>query len=155
MNARLKVMFRAEKLLLADAGLPLKPLSKVTVNGQTINDYASVLEFLQYVNKGRFTIRGENGSGKSTLLLALKKFFGESAIMLPAQHGRLAWKNSNPDLSTGQRTLQQIREMVSGSDVRVLLFDEWDANLDYSNREEINQLLNDISSSLIVIEIRH
>lgn len=155
MNARLEVMFRAENLLLSDADLPAKPLSEITLNGQPINDYESVVEALQHVQQGRFTIRGGNGSGKSTLLLVLKKFFGESAIMLPAHHGRLIWGNSNPNLSTGQRTLQQIREIVGGNDVRVLLFDEWDANLDHFNREAINQLLDEITSKLVVIEIRH
>ena len=155
MNARLKVMFRAENLLLSDTDLPAKPLSEITFNGQPINDYESVVEALKHVQQGRFTIRGGNGSGKSTLLLVLKKFFGESAIMLPAHHGRLVWRNSNPNLSTGQRTLQQIREIVSGNDVKVLLFDEWDANLDHCNKEAINQLLNEITSKLVVIEIRH
>src|SRR5450830_51438 len=155
MNARLKVMFRAEELLLSEADIPARPLSEVTLNGQPISDYESVAISLKHVQQGRFTIRGGNGSGKSTLLLVLKKFFGESAIMLPAHHGRLRWDSSNADLSTGQRTLQQISEIVRGNDIRVLLFDEWDANLDQSNREAVNQLLDEISSKLVVIEIRH
>ena len=155
MNARLEVMFRAEKLLLSDTDLPAKPLSEITLNNQPINDYESVVQALKHVKQGRFTIRGGNGSGKSTLLLVLKKFFGESAMMLPAHHGRLVWNNSNPNLSTGQRTLQQIRAIVSRNDVKVLLFDEWDANLDHANKEAINQLLEEITSELLVIEIRH
>ncbi|MFS0758309.1 ABC transporter ATP-binding protein [Noviherbaspirillum sp. 1P10PC] len=155
MNARLEVMFRAENILLSEDDLPAKPLSKITLNAQPINDYKSVVEALKHVQRGRFTIRGGNGSGKSTLLLVLKKFFGEPAIMLPAHHGRLIWRDGNPNHSTGQRTLQQIREIVSGNDVRVLLFDEWDANLDHYNREAVNQLLDEIASKLVVIEIRH
>lgn len=155
MNARLEVMFRAEKLLLSDSDLPAKPLSEITLNNQPINDYEAVVQALKHVQQGRFTIRGGNGSGKSTLLLVLKKFFGESAMMLPAHHGRLVWNNSNPNLSTGQRTLQEIREIVSRNDVKVLLFDEWDANLDHVNKEAINQLLDEITPELLVIEIRH
>lgn len=155
MNARLEVMFKTRDLLLSDYDFPAKPLSEITVNGQAIGDYASVVEDLKHVQQGRFTIRGANGSGKSTLLLILKKFFGESAIMLPAHHGRLVWRNDSLGLSTGQKTLQQIRELVSRNDVRVLLFDEWDANLDRDNSEAINQLLNEISLRLVVVEIRH
>lgn len=155
MNARLEVMFRAENILLSEDDLPAKPLSKITLNGQPINDYKAVVEALKHIQHGRFTIRGGNGSGKSTLLLVLKKFFGESAIMLPAHHGRLIRRDCNPNRSTGQRTLQQIREIVSGNDVRVLLFDEWDANLDQCNRDAVNQLLDEIASKLVVIEIRH
>ncbi len=37
----------------------------------------------------------------------------------------------------------------------LLMLDEWDANLDESNRRKIDQLLDEASREMVVIEVRH
>ena len=103
---------------------------------------------------GRLTIRGENGSGKTSLLLAIKDTLKGSAFFLPVKH-QLCFKHNTHYLSSGQgikATLIEIRNFVNE---KVILLDEWDANLDNQNKEEISHLIDEIAQNRCVIEIRH
>lgn len=103
---------------------------------------------------GRLTIRGENGSGKTSLLLAIKNNLKENAFFLPVKH-QLCFRNNAHYLSSGQglkATLLEIRNFVNE---KVILLDEWDANLDNQNKEEVSRLIDEIAHNRCVIEIRH
>lgn len=103
---------------------------------------------------GRITVRGENGSGKTSLLLAVKETLRDDAFFLPVKH-QLCFKNHVHYLSSGQgikATLSEIRNFVNE---KVILLDEWDANLDNQNKEEISRLIDEIALNRCVIEVRH
>ncbi|MGA8164278.1 MAG: hypothetical protein WB791_04535 [Waddliaceae bacterium] len=102
---------------------------------------------------GRFTISGENGVGKSTLLLMLKHKFNQLAIYCPAQHHLLLPENQS-HLSTGETALAILHDIQS-SDRRILLLDEWDANLSIENRILLNQKIEHLSQDRIIVEVRH
>ncbi|MFZ0565028.1 MAG: hypothetical protein WAM28_02405 [Chlamydiales bacterium] len=108
---------------------------------------------LENMITGRFTVLGENGVGKSTLLLMLKHKFNQSAIYCPAQHHLMLPENQT-HLSTGETALAIFHDIQS-SDRRVLLLDEWDANLSKENRAILNQKIEYLSRDRIIIEVRH
>ncbi|MGV6987817.1 hypothetical protein ACWA5Z_02255 [Testudinibacter sp. P80/BLE/0925] len=107
---------------------------------------------------GRITLRGANGCGKSSYLCWLKQQLGEQAYYLPAQHELLFADNTA--LSTGQTLKRNLHELADdlNSDkhaVRMLLLDEWDANLDKDSIDTLNQLIAELSQRCLVIEVRH
>ncbi len=107
---------------------------------------------------GYFTVTGPNGSGKSSLLLSLKERMGKDALYLP-NTAELAFATmGNRVLSTGQRmllALEEITNLPEGMRPRVLLLDEWDANLDHSSRQRVISKLRTLSVSGVIIEICH
>lgn len=133
---------------------------------------------------GLITVRGGNGSGKSTLLAALKAQLRGKAYYWPTQD-RLAFAfNSGKTLpaatveneadsddaeeiraaeeaaqkkgySSGERQLQVLREIVANTDYPVYLLDEWDANLDATNRAAAVALVEELAQRARVIEISH
>lgn len=107
----------------------------------------------QLPSHGRFTVRGENGAGKSSLMMHVKSQLGEGAFYLPAKSDLLF--DRPIEGSTGQR-LSQIMEILAQAGSRlVLLLDEWDANLDAENTARISQLIERISRTNLVLEVRH
>ncbi|MFV0340707.1 MAG: hypothetical protein ACK5MA_08820 [Parachlamydiaceae bacterium] len=126
------------------------------INVEVNNKIHSLLEIENMLNKhttGRFTITGENGVGKSSLLLKLNNKYPCSSTYLPAHH-QLMLCEMQLGLSTGEIALASLKDIQS-SNCKVLLLDEWDANLSADKRATINQLINQLSSEKIVIEIRH
>lgn len=132
---------------------------------------------------GRVTVRGDNGSGKSTLLAALKAQLQGRAYFWPTQD-RLAFAfNSGAPVaaessagagagdaeeisaaeeakertgySSGERQLQVLREIVAHTHYPVYLLDEWDANLDITNRSTALALVEELARRARVIEISH
>jgi hypothetical protein len=157
MKARLSYLFTVRDALAESAPLPVSPIGAVTINGDPVVDFESVIESVRIKPMGRFTIRGANGSGKSTLLVAMKKAYGESAFYIPTSAGELTWRHAHRSQSTGQRMRAVLEEACSSStqDFRYLLLDEWDANLDKSNREELDAMLTRIGRCFVVVEVRH
>lgn len=92
---------------------------------------------------------GANGSGKSTLLKMIKEMRAD-ALLLGAETGFLDTDNG---LSTGQRRVKEIEYVLSMAPTLVML-DEWDANLDGENCRKIDQLLDEASRRMVVIEVR-
>ncbi|WP_189374635.1 ABC transporter ATP-binding protein [Cupriavidus necator] len=155
MNSRLRVLFESERMFSEPSNLPNSPCGEILLNGIPVRDYISVTMSVRSSNQGRFTVRGANGAGKSTLLHVLKKALADDAVLLPAQHGKLEWQHESKALSTGQKTLAQLQEISNHTDVKYLLLDEWDANLDSDNKRAISEMLDLLSQSKVVVEIRH
>jgi ABC-type transport system involved in cytochrome bd biosynthesis fused ATPase/permease subunit len=112
----------------------------------------SIIESLP--NQGRYTIKGENGSGKSSLLLLLKMTKGSKAFYLPAKH-ELAFQLSKDGFSTGQLVRKTLHEILEKLDTPTVLLDEWDANLDTANQQQLSRLIDQLSQKKCVIEVRH
>ncbi|PUA17831.1 hypothetical protein C7W93_18395 [Glaciimonas sp. PCH181] len=155
MNARMCLLFDMRTLLnIASQTLP-KTFGPLTINDVVVNSLYVEVKKIQEQKHGRFTIRGMNGSGKSTFLLELKKAAGTDAMLLPANINDLCWQSNYQDLSTGQRVLNILNEASEIENVRYLLLDEWDANLDTDNVQRINELLSVIAQHRVIVEIRH
>jgi len=133
---------------------------------------------------GRINVRGRNGAGKSTVLAALKAEIKNKAYYWPTTD-RLAFKFAegvepegieepeiDPELleeagevstpkekkvgfSSGERQLKSLQEITRFTDAAVYLFDEWDANLDTSNRALADELVAKLARRARVIEISH
>src|SRR6266481_2966034 len=127
---------------------------------------------------GRITVRGANGTGKSTLLAALKAEIKTRAYYWPTTD-RLAFrfaieanldqsqafdddeddlrsrKPTRAGFSSGERQLRSLEEIVRYTDAAIYLLDEWDANLDPSNRAMADALVEQLAHRARVIEISH
>jgi len=127
---------------------------------------------------GRVQVRGGNGTGKSTLLAALKAEIKNRAYYWPTTD-RLAFrfaiqaglddaddfgeeeqdarprKRRRAGFSSGERQLKSLEEIVAHTDAAIYLFDEWDANLDASNRAAADALVEQLAQRARVIEISH
>jgi predicted ATPase len=57
--------------------------------------------------------------------------------------------------SSGERQLQSFTEIVRKTDAQIYLLDEWDANLDASNRAAAQRLIDELAARSLVIEISH
>ena len=57
--------------------------------------------------------------------------------------------------SSGERQLQSLTEIVRQTSAQVYLLDEWDANLDASNRAVAQRLIDELAARSLVIEISH
>lgn len=118
-------------------------------------DKQSVIRAFNASEHGRLTVSGPNGSGKSSLLLYLKDMHGEDAFYLPA-NSELCFKSTTDNvLSTGEKHIAAINELAEEGDFKYLLLDEWDANLDAENTSMISAVLDQLSASCCVIEVRH
>jgi ABC-type transport system involved in cytochrome bd biosynthesis fused ATPase/permease subunit len=127
---------------------------------------------------GRINVRGPNGSGKSTLLTSLKSEVKSRAYYWPTAD-RLAFKFAHgmepveseageegeakrpgepakkPGFSSGERQLRALQEIVARTQSPIYLFDEWDANLDASNRAKADALVEELAQRARVVEISH
>ena len=127
---------------------------------------------------GRLLVRGANGTGKSTLLAALKAEIKNRAYYWPTTD-RLAFRfaiEANLDqpqpfdddedeprsrqpkqagFSAGERQLRSLEEIVRHTDAAIYLLDEWDANLDPSNRAMADALVQQLARRARVVEISH
>jgi ABC-type transport system involved in cytochrome c biogenesis ATPase subunit len=127
--------------------------------------------------RGRVLVRGSNGTGKSTLLAALKAQIKNRAYYWPTTD-RLAFRfaaQANLDeaqvledddearsrsskqagFSSGERQLRSLEEIVHHTDAAIYLLDEWDANLDPSNRAMADALVQQLAHRARVVEVSH
>jgi MoxR-like ATPase len=128
--------------------------------------------------RGRVLVRGANGTGKSTLLAALKAELKNRAYYWPTGD-RLAFRfaiEANldephgfdddedeprarqakpPGFSSGERQLRSLEEIVRHTDAAIYLLDEWDANLDPSNRATADAMVDELARRARVVEISH
>ena len=136
---------------------------------------------LPQLQRGLVQVRGSNGAGKSTLLAALKHHIGGSAYYWPTStklafdfaaaetakaeeedaldevedQDSAAAANKTTGYSSGERQLQSLSEIVRQTNAKVYLLDEWDANLDASNRAKAQALIDELAARSLVVEISH
>lgn len=102
----------------------------------------------------RITIRGDNGSGKSILLKLIKKQMG--GYYLPASHHLYFSQEDLKKYSTGEQMLICLKEISHNClKEKILLLDEWDANLDSQNRKRLSEEIEKIAASMCVLEVVH
>ncbi|MEI7488753.1 MAG: hypothetical protein WCJ72_15370 [Chryseobacterium sp.] len=134
--------------------------SLISVNSKDGNSI-SLDEFMLLPHeklKGIYTVRGLNGSGKSLSLLKLKEKYSDAAYLLPAHHDLFV--NFQTQLSSGQlarKSIEWIKENTESlsKSVRVLLLDEWNANLDSDNLGALEKVLLELSENFLIVEVRH
>lgn len=118
-------------------------------------DLTSHHDLIQHTAEpGRITLRGENGSGKSTTLMLIKNSLEERAFILPTT-GHLAFTGETHKYSTGENLRSRLIEILDKVEAPILLLDEWDANLDQENRDQLHALIDQIAETKCVIEVRH
>lgn len=103
---------------------------------------------------GRITIRGENGVGKSSLLAATKMQFKEDAFLLPSKHP-VTLTATEGGGSSGEYIVQAFQFIDKKVPCKILLLDEWDANLDDKNREALSLLIDKWAVDKLIVEVRH
>ncbi len=128
---------------------------------------------------GRINVRGGNGSGKSSLLASLKTEMKKRAYYWPTTD-RLAFKftgdvvpvdvdeddegeaivvaesmDKKLGFSSGERQLKSLEEIVNSTDAEFYLLDEWDANLDDTNKAKADALVDMLAARARVVEISH
>jgi ABC-type bacteriocin/lantibiotic exporter with double-glycine peptidase domain len=128
---------------------------------------------------GRINVRGGNGSGKSTLLASLKTELRNRAYYWPTTD-RLAFQftggvvpvdvegddeddvvvvaesmDKKLGFSSGERQLKSLEEIVNSTRAKVYLLDEWDANLDDTNKAKADALVDQLAARARVVEISH
>lgn len=108
----------------------------------------------QATQPGRLTLRGENGSGKSTALMLVKNALQGRAFFLPT-YNQLNFSAETNKYSTGESLRKRLMEILEKVNVDVLLLDEWDANLDQENQEQLSLLIDQLAKERCVIEVRH
>lgn len=144
-----KTMAYAEELRLADF---IKP-EKIQVNSR--NQRITFLELDEALaNKtGRITVTGANGAGKSTLLLKLKQNLSEEGFYIPSHH-QLELSTATFSKSSGEVALCALEDATKDQ-ARVILLDEWDANLSKENQLKLDRVIEDLSRAKLIVEIRH
>lgn len=144
--------FNVEESEKTEFNFKVKP---IYINNEAIENINDFFVFLKNVENGRFTVTGENGSGKTTLLHYLLKKLKDSSIFIPTTPNDLNWDFPIDKLSTGWQVFKVISDQIANCNEKIILIDEWDANLDMKNTIIIDQLLDDISMSKVIVEIRH
>ena len=64
-------------------------------------------------------------------------------------------KTKKTGYSSGERQLRALQEIVRHTDAPIYLLDEWDANLDPSNRAAADALVEELARRARVVEISH
>ena len=122
-----------------------------------VKQTGEVFDSTQLPKQGRVTLMGNNGVGKSCMLLKLKNHYQEQAYYLPAKHN--LYFNYKTDQthkgSTGQQLIKQIQEIREDDQSTVVMLDEWDAHLDKENTQIIDQYLDELAQTRLVMDVRH
>ena len=145
-------------------------------------DLPALLNVLRAMQSGRINVRGGNGSGKSSLLTALKSELGGQAYFWPTTDKlafkfpkAIAQKKAVPEVvvddegdaideappiqkfgfSAGEWQIKTLEEIVANTTARYYFLDEWDANLDASNKSRAETLIASLAARSVVVEISH
>ncbi len=122
---------------------------------QDVSGLEDFLQFLPKLNNGRITIRASNGSGKSVFFSLLKESLKDEAYLLPTSSDLMFESTSNKSFSHGEKTMLILDEIHKDVHSKILLLDEWDANLDVKNRGIISEKINSMSKNIVIVETRH
>lgn len=122
-----------------------------------VQQTGDIFDLTQLPKQGRVTLVGNNGVGKSCMLLKLKEHYQEQAYYLPAKHN--LYFNYKTDKahkgSTGQQLIKQIQEIREDDQSTIVMLDEWDAHLDRENTQIIDQYLDHLAQTRLVVDVRH
>lgn len=99
---------------------------------------------------GRYLVQGPNGVGKSTLLSYMKSTNNDVIYLAPG----VRFSAGSSGLSTGQTQMVELEALLL-ENCKIVLLDEWDANLDQANIDAMNVLLEQVSANVLVVEVRH
>ncbi len=155
LHARMRVLLDAQSDPIEGPGEPATEAVDIMINEVSVQDVSEGRRLILPNKSGRFTITGANGSGKSTFLLALKRAYSDGCFLFPTDYSDLSWKEDCRALSTGQRLVAHLNEVFNIKTVHYILLDEWDANLDTDNVERIERILDTLSATKVIIEVRH
>lgn len=152
-----------DQAVLAPGKLPFCPeyirFSEIVLyEGRREKRFNSLKEAFQWEKwevPGRITVRGANGAGKSTLLMGLKAHFGNRACYFSPYAEEFFKDSLKESCSTGQEALSHLRETFAYAPVKLFLLDEWDANLDQKNMENMDRFLEEKAKSCCIVEVRH
>ena len=129
----------------------------IQANQIRVKQTGQIFDSTQLPKQGRITLIGNNGVGKSCMLLKLKDHYQEQAYYLPAKHN--LYFNYKTDKahrgSTGQQLIKQIQEIREDDQSTIIMLDEWDAHLDKDNTQIIDQYLDDLAQTRLVMDVRH
>ncbi len=103
-------------------------------------------------HSGVVDVEGGNGVGKSSLLISIKSMFGDDAVLIPSSSNLISTEDRSG--STGEVALQHIVEAIK-SKSKVILLDEWKANLDGENIKKVESLIENAINEKIVIQVNH
>lgn len=123
-----------------------------------INSVNDLILRIQTLRGGRITIEGGNGVGKSTLLCLMKQLSEDNVFYLPPNSQLTFKSNLNTNFSSGQRMRAYLGELfneMSTQTGKVILLDEWDANLDASNMQKVSAEIDIAARKNVIIEVRH
>ena len=120
-----------------------------------VSSIEEIMNLSNQYNPCRITIQGSNGSGKSTLLFRLKSLLKDSAYLLPTQSLLIFDQISDTKLSTGEKMISCLNEVEDNVTSKILLLDEWDANLDFTHISLISDRLEELAKEYCIIEVRH
>lgn len=104
-----------------------------------------------HLHQGRFLITGGNGSGKSSLLKLIKQKKPEAILWGPG----IVLGTETVNGSVGEQHCHLLQAILDNRQESLLLLDEWDSALDRANTEAIDQQLNLLANSTIILEVRH
>lgn len=130
-------------------------LKKILITNTSTGHNLSIEDLFLIISQepsphGRILITGRNGSGKSSLLKTLKSQHDNSILYTPGAH----FNEELSSCSTGQLQILELHSLLKSSE-KVILLDEWDANLDTKNKTKINSIIDEIALKSFVIEVRH
>ena len=121
------------------------------------------LGILKDGKKGRITVTGDNGVGKTSLLTLAKYSLSDEAYYLPIA-SKLEFGideiNNEAGFSTGEKLIAELQIILEflkqkNTKIKVILLDEWDANIHAVRAMHISKLLDKISREYKVVEISH
>lgn len=130
----------------------IKMMEETSQAPYSFNSHHEIMQRAE--QSGRLTLRGENGAGKSTLLILIKAALKNKAFFLPT-YNELNFTSETRRHSTGESLKNRLIEILEKVDSDVLLLDEWDANLDQENRQQLSSLIDEIATRKCVIEVVH
>lgn len=136
--------------------------SKGNTTPNQFDGVQGLVSFLSEQSHGRILIQGRNGAGKSSVLNIIKQSFSDAAFLLPFSNEQYFEGISEKSLSSGESLIERMAwvfKNIFGTDpeshVKLLLLDEWDANLDADRVQEIDALISKAANKFLIIEVRH
>ncbi|GHU33554.1 hypothetical protein FACS1894166_09280 [Bacilli bacterium] len=127
-------------------------------NGIPIKSLNNLHKITNNFQPGLYTIRGPNGSGKSLLFANIKKKYGDNVFLFPAKQDLFFKHYKNNKFSTGEALMSNIEYVLQTKNLdknKIVLLDEWDANLDNKNADIIHKKLESIKNKICILQIRH